>query len=86
MSTLKGRLDGLRKAKNTTIIRREREEVHTSSPHLNRSQATTIESADKSPAHRSQDAQPHPCCHGDLLEQMKELNSQVETCYCIIDL
>ena len=32
--TLKQRLDGLRKAKNTTIVKREREEVRIHSPHL----------------------------------------------------
>ena len=34
MDTLKQRLDGLRKAKNTTIVKREREEVHIQPPQL----------------------------------------------------
>ena len=36
MDTLKQRLDSLRKAKNTTIIKREREEIHIQSPNLGR--------------------------------------------------
>ncbi len=31
---MKHRLDSLRKAKNTTIVKREREEIRMSSPHL----------------------------------------------------
>ena len=34
VDTLKQRLDGLRKAKNTTIVKREREEVHILPPQL----------------------------------------------------
>ena len=36
MDTLKQRLDSLRKAKNTTIIKREREEIRIQSPNLGR--------------------------------------------------
>lgn len=65
VATLKSRLDGLRKAKNTTIIRREREEIRISSPNLGK--------------HRPSPATPTatPTSSHYQLEQVKELKSQV---------
>lgn len=70
---LKGRLDGLRKAKNTTIFRREREEIKVSSPNLGKLRT-------KSPSHLDvlTLSQQCGCCHGDLQEQIRDLNSQVD--------
>ena len=73
---LKGRLDGLRKAKNTTIFRREREEIKVSSPNLGKLRT-------KSPSHLDVLTLSQQCgsCHGDLQEQIRDLNSQVRQHY-----
>ena len=67
---LKGRLDGLRKAKNTTIVRREREEIRISSPGIGKLPSMPSEQVPHLPQ----------CCHGDLLGQTKDLNAQVYCC------
>ena len=77
VDTLKYRLDGLRKAKNTTIVRREREEVRISSPKLGR--------------HRSSTPTPHPPptptpngCHDNKV--ISELKAEVgmTECQCLL--
>ena len=75
VDTLKSRLDGLRKAKNTTIIRREREEIRVSSPKLGRHRS----SATSTPT-------PHPPptptpngCRDNRTFLIGELKAQVHT-------
>ena len=75
METLKGRLDSLRKAKNTTIVHREREEVRISSPYFGRVQ-TSSHSLGRLPSLRNGEARPQTsqeCSH----QEVKELNAQV---------
>ncbi len=74
MSTLKARLDGLRRAKNTTIIRREREEIRISSLHFDQHQSLQSSLCTMDSGRGSEATQ---CCHHDVLEQVKELEPQV---------
>lgn len=81
MCTLKHRLDILRKAKNTTIVRREREEIRISSPSLGKWQAAerppTVAHRvrDQTPSHLTQQQQGSR--QQDLAEQVKELSAEV---------
>ena len=76
LTTLKERLDGLRRAKNTTIIRREREEVKISSPWFSRPQTSN---------HKSGQNQPAPPSSQQSHQEVKRLQSQVcvHVCACM---
>lgn len=75
VDTLKYRLDGLRKAKNTTIVRREREEIKVSSPKFGRHRSCT------STPHLPPTPPPPPnSCHDNktsLITTIDELKVQV---------
>ncbi len=78
MSTLKHRLDSLRKAKSTTIVRREIEHVRVASPKLGR-RYSSLDSRPSTGSLRETTTTPSTCNHGgdDLLAQLKELRKQV---------
>ncbi|XP_064394411.1 uncharacterized protein LOC135341683 [Halichondria panicea] len=79
LSTLKHRLDSLRKAKSTTIVRREVEHVRVSSPKLGRRYYSSLDSRPSTGSLQEPTPTQSACNHGgsDMLAQLKELRKQV---------
>ena len=84
LDTLKSRLDSLRKAKNTTIVRRDREQVRISSPKLGRrlsSVSSLVSSRPSTTSIQRTTPSSSPCHHGNLPKQIEELRRQVISCF-----
>ena len=94
LETLKYRLGSLRRAKSTTIIRREVEQVRVSSPKLGRRHSAL--SSPKTSMASFQETTPirSVCHHGDLSAQLEGLRKQVsimlfsviQSCYCVLEI